>query len=26
LGDYVTQGQELMSVVPDNVWVTANFK
>lgn len=26
MGDYVTQGQELMSVVPDNVWVTANFK
>ena len=26
LGDYVTQGQELMSVVPDEVWVTANFK
>ncbi len=25
-GDYVQPGQALMALVPDNVWVTANFK
>ena len=26
LGNYVTPGQALVAVVPDNMWVTANFK
>ncbi len=26
LGGYVTPGQEMMAIVPDNLWVTANFK
>lgn len=26
VGDYATQGQEVMSIVPDDLWVTANFK
>ena len=25
-GGYVTPGQQLMAIVPDNLWVTANFK
>ncbi|HEX4272195.1 MAG TPA: HlyD family secretion protein [Rhizomicrobium sp.] len=25
-GNYVTPGQELMAIVPDQLWVTANFK
>ena len=25
-GGYVTPGQELMAIVPDNLWVTANYK
>jgi len=25
-GDYIQVGQDLMALVPDNVWVTANFK
>jgi membrane fusion protein (multidrug efflux system) len=25
-GSYVQPGQELMAIVPDNLWVTANFK
>lgn len=26
VGDYAIQGQEVMSIVPDDLWVTANFK
>jgi len=26
LGNYVTPGQALLAIVPDDVWVTANFK
>ena len=26
LGNYVTPGQALLAIVPDNFWVTANFK
>lgn len=26
VGDYVQAGQQLMSIVPDTIWITANFK
>jgi membrane fusion protein (multidrug efflux system) len=26
VGSYVAPGQQLMAIVPDDVWVTANFK
>ncbi len=26
VGDYAVQGQEILSIVPDDLWVTANFK
>ncbi len=26
VGDYAIQGQEVLSIVPDDLWVTANFK
>lgn len=26
IGDFVQAGQQLMSIVPDSIWITANFK